>query len=106
MVQVFENVLENALQHSPRGAAVVVEAAELLLDNRHWLECRICDSGPGLPEEDIGRIFEPFFTRRRGGTGLGLSIVRRIVDQHGGRVFAENRSSGGSCVTVRLPRPV
>ena len=68
-----------------------------------WVECAVRDSGPGFDPADLPRLFEPFFTRRRGGTGLGLSIVQRIVYDHGGEVAAENHASGGAVVKVRFP---
>jgi signal transduction histidine kinase len=103
LVRVFENLLENAIQHSPAGGEVAVEAAAATAGGRDGIECAVCDSGPGFQAEELGRVFDPFFTRRRGGTGLGLSIVQRIVDEHGGRVGAGNRAEGGAILTVWLP---
>ncbi len=97
--QVFQNLLANAVQLSPRGSTVRVRAR----DARGGVACTIEDQGPGLPAGDLERVFEPFFTRRKGGTGLGLSIVRRIVEEHGGRVTAANHSQGGAVFTVWLP---
>jgi PAS domain S-box-containing protein len=103
MAQVLQNLLENAIQHSPAGSEVVIEAAEQRAEGRRWVDCSVTDKGPGFVPDDLPRIFEPFFTRRRGGTGLGLSIVQRIVDLHGGTVVATNRPAGGATMTVRLP---
>jgi len=102
MTQVFTNLIENAIQHSPPDGIVTVET-EVEHDGQHsWLHCAVRDTGPGFRDEDLGRVFEPFFTRRRDGTGLGLSIVQRIVDEHGGRVRAANVPDG-AVVTVSLP---
>ncbi len=106
LLQVFQNLLDNAVRHAPPKSAVVVEAGRALTDGEAWIECRVRDEGPGFRAEDLPRVFEPFFTRRRGGTGLGLSIVQRIVEDHGGRIFAGNRADGGAVLTVRLPVPV
>ncbi|MGH7703683.1 MAG: two-component system sensor histidine kinase NtrB, partial [Gemmatimonadales bacterium] len=100
--QVFENLIGNAVQHSPRGETVVVSAAQVPGDPGPWIEVSVADRGPGFREQDLPRIFEPFFTRRRGGTGLGLSIVQRIVEQHSGEIVARNRPEGGAVTTVRL----
>ena len=101
--QVFDNLLRNAIQVSPRGAAVELILRPLAGDGAGWLECTVADRGPGFAADDLLRIFEPFFTRRRGGTGLGLPIVQRIVEEHGGTVAATNRAGGGATLTVRLP---
>ena len=61
------------------------------------------DSGAGIPEEVMGRMFEPFFTTKSLGIGMGLAICRRIVDAHGGRIWAENRDTGGARISVQLP---
>lgn len=102
LTQVFQNLLENALQHSPPETAVIIEVGADPAESG-WIACAIKDAGPGFQPEDLPRIFEPFFTRRRGGTGLGLSIVQRIVEGHGGKISVANRSEGGAVVTVRLP---
>jgi signal transduction histidine kinase len=102
--QVFENLIDNAIQHSTAGHAVTVSAHEARQGNQVWVECAIEDEGRGFTTDDLPQVFEPFFTRRQGGTGLGLSIVQRIVEQHAGRVTAANRPQGGARLTVRLPR--
>jgi PAS domain S-box-containing protein len=101
IVQVFQNLLENAIQHSPPGSLVAFRAAPS--PDGETVAFTVEDSGPGFRTEDLHRVFEPFFTRRRGGTGLGLSIVQRITEQHGGHVAAANRTGGGGAVTVSLP---
>lgn len=104
---VFTNLLKNAISFSPPRSTVVVCVSEGAgADQTRWIDCSVEDSGPGLKEEDIPLIFEPFFTRRRGGTGLGLAIVQRIVEEHGGHIFAQNRPEGGTCMTVRIPLAV
>ncbi|MFY9269409.1 MAG: ATP-binding protein, partial [Candidatus Manganitrophaceae bacterium] len=103
LVQVFQNLLENAIQQVSPGGRVTLGAEEADQNGESWIQCTLQDTGPGFKPEDLPHIFEPFFTRRRGGTGLGLSIVQRIVEDHGGVVFAENHPEGGAVVTVRLP---
>jgi PAS domain S-box-containing protein len=100
VVQVFRNVIENAVQHSSPGAVVTVKAEQIRQRSLLWVTCRIGDSGPGFRTEELPKIFEPFFTRRRGGTGIGLSIVQRIMEEHGGQVSASNHSDGGAVVEL------
>ena len=98
---IFRNLLENALQHSPRGSAVEVgvgpggSASE-------WIEVRVRDHGPGFTPSDLPHVFEPFFTKRRGGSGLGLAIAQRIIVEHGGEVRAGNHPEGGAQLSVLL----
>ena len=100
--QVLQNLIENAVHFSPAGGRVEVALAVVGPRHERHLECSVKDSGPGFDPADLPRLFEPFFTRRRGGTGLGLSIVKRIVYDHGGEVSAQNHPQGGAVVTVKL----
>lgn len=102
--QVIENLIRNAIQHSPPDGVVRVQTGPLERDHLPWVYCRVSDSGAGIPEENLATVFQPFFTRRKGGTGLGLAIAQRIAEQHGGRILAANLSEGGAVLTVELPR--
>jgi two-component system phosphate regulon sensor histidine kinase PhoR len=107
MHDAVRNLLENAVNYSPAGGRIELSARAA--DDRVLLA--VADQGPGLPEADLGRVFERFYrvdqsrTRDQGGTGLGLSIVRHLVELHGGRVQAENRRTGtGAIFTISLPK--
>jgi PAS domain S-box-containing protein len=100
VAQIFQNLLENAIQHSAAEGRVRFHAQAAGEERVRFV---VEDSGPGFRAGDFERLFEPFFTRRRGGTGLGLSIVQRIAEQHGGEVAAANRPEGGAVMTVTLP---
>jgi signal transduction histidine kinase len=99
LTHAFENLMTNAIQHSAAGQIVTVT----IHSDGEQVECSFRDDGHGFSPADLPRVFQPFFTRRRGGTGLGLSIVQRIVDEHGGTVTAGNGDNGGAVVTVRFP---
>lgn len=105
LFKVFVNLIENAVQHSTPGGAVSITANDVLEGNQRWIDCQVLDHGPGIREEDLNRIFEPFFSKRRGGTGLGLAIAHRIMDEHGGKLIAGNNPQGGACMTARFPVP-
>jgi signal transduction histidine kinase len=105
--QVLTNLFDNALRHMPRGGRLVVSAAPLTGDGGVTLA--ISDTGTGIPEEHLPRIFERFYrvdpsrSREQGGTGLGLAIVKHLVEAHGGRASAESVLSRGT--TIRLVFP-
>jgi len=105
MRQVFDNLIDNAVQLSPRGGRIEITTSLIDSAGHRWVECRVEDRGPGFSGDALARVFEPFFSKREGGTGLGLSIVQRIVQEHSGKVHAANRPGGGAVITVRLPVP-
>jgi two-component system, OmpR family, sensor histidine kinase BaeS len=103
--QVLANLLENALRHTPDGGRIEIIARR----NETSALLEIADSGSGIPPSALSHIFERFYradhsrNRTRGGSGLGLAIVKAIVELHGGRVEASNRTSGGASFTLQLP---
>lgn len=100
MAQVVYNVAANARDAMPDGGWLTVSTRQAA----QWLELRFADTGPGVPPDLVGRIFEPFFSHgKREGAGLGLSIARRIVEEHGGQIGVESPASGGATFVVRLP---
>jgi signal transduction histidine kinase len=103
--KVFVNLIENAIQHSPQKSTVAIEAHRIDDGNHEWVQCAIRDSGAGIQAEDLPKIFEPFFSKRRGGTGLGLAIAQRIMQEHGGKLIAGNNPEGGACMIARFPIP-
>lgn len=101
--QLVYNLVDNAYQALEASGGGTLEIATWAEEDRVHL--RVADSGPGIPETVIDRIFEPFVTTKaRGeGTGLGLSICRRIVEAHGGEIEGHNRPGGGACFNMVLP---
>ncbi len=103
LAMALTNLIQNAIQHTPRGGEVVVETMPWEEDGGAWVRSLFKDSGRGFKEGDLPQVFNPFFTRRRGGTGLGLSIVQRVVEEHRGRIRAGNLPEGGALLTLDLP---
>jgi two-component system phosphate regulon sensor histidine kinase PhoR len=101
----LRNLVANASTYAPERSAIVIEARAA---GEHR-EIMVADEGPGIPEEDLSRVFERFYrvdksrTRDPGGTGLGLAIVKHLIDLHGGRVMARNRDPVGAEFTIWLP---
>lgn len=108
----LENVIRNAVRYSPTRATVVISARRRPVDDRRGelIEVIVRDQGPGVPDKDLGLIFEPFYrvdeARGHGGTGgegLGLAIASRAVALHGGHIAACNAAGGGLAVSITLP---
>ncbi len=99
--RVFVNLIQNAIQYSPIGADVVIEIKKAV--ESPALEVVVRDRGPGIPADDLPRVFTPFFSKRAGGFGLGLAISHRIIDEHHWRLSASNGPSGGAMMTVTVP---
>jgi two-component system phosphate regulon sensor histidine kinase PhoR len=101
---IVRNLVENAVNYSPDDAEIRLSTSR----QNGALTMTVADSGPGIPPEDLGRVFERFYRvdksrARPGGTGLGLAIVRHLVELHGGEARAANQSDGGAVFTVTLP---
>jgi signal transduction histidine kinase len=104
--QVFLNLLINALQSTPAGGRIAVGVTPWSQPEparTRWVQVRIEDTGPGIPPEQVRRVFDPFYTTKRDGTGLGLAICHGIVEQHEGEIQLESEIGVGTAVAVRLP---
>lgn len=103
MVQVLVNLLDNALKYSPDGSPIELRAAL----EEGWLRLEVLDHGPGIPCQDLKRVFEKFYRlpvpEGASGTGLGLSICRGIVEAHGGTIEAHNHPGAGLRMSISLP---
>ena len=105
MNQVLSNLLSNAVKYTPEGGQVKL-AAEVREDQAL---IQVIDDGPGIPKEDLPRIFDKFFRVRseehlqQSGTGLGLSIAKSIVEQHGGEIWVESELGQGATFNITLP---
>ncbi|RUM89616.1 MAG: hypothetical protein DSZ24_00695, partial [Thermodesulfatator sp.] len=102
LLQALFNLVDNAFKYTPSGGRVRVKATE----KDHAVSISVEDTGPGFPPEEVPRIFQRFYTGKRGpkGRGLGLALVRAYVEAHGGRVEVESRPGRGSTFTLVLPR--
>ncbi|HUA19986.1 MAG TPA: ATP-binding protein [Bryobacteraceae bacterium] len=105
LVQVFVNLLRNALYAIRPLGHVTVNARRLSRNSQGWISVTVEDDGPGIPPDVLPDIFEAFVSSRLDakGTGLGLTVAEGIVHQHGGTIAAANRAEGGACLEVTLP---
>jgi two-component system phosphate regulon sensor histidine kinase PhoR len=102
---VLRNLIANATTYAPEASRIRVGVER----QPEFVRISVTDEGPGIPDEDLSRIFERFYrvdksrTRDPGGTGLGLAIVKHLIELHGGQVRVENATGAGACFTIELP---
>lgn len=105
----LENILRNALRYTPEDGIIEVVLTQLENGQRRLAELRVCDRGPGVPEDELEAILRPFYQvdrarqNKAGGYGLGLAIASRVVRLHGGNIVAANRNDGGLAVRMLFP---
>jgi two-component system, OmpR family, phosphate regulon sensor histidine kinase PhoR len=103
----LRNLVGNAITYAPERSTITIDVTPGARDSH--VEISVSDTGPGIPDEDLSRVFERFYrvdksrARDPGGTGLGLAIVKHLVELHGGTVAVENRSGGGATFRIALP---
>ena len=98
--QVLENLVANALRHTPAGGAVAIA----LTCDGEALEIAVTDTGSGIPAEQLATVFDRYArSADSGGSGLGLAIARSLVEAHGGTIRAEAAAGGGTAIRLRLP---
>ncbi len=104
LVQVFRNILANALEAAADPVVLDVSWGTTQIADAPALRCVLRDNGPGLKPEQEQKIFEPFYTTKTHGTGLGMAITRRIVEAHGGKITAATAPGGGAEIVITLVR--
>ncbi len=101
--QVIHNLALNATQAMKEGGVLSIKTKSMQHHHKEVVEIKVNDTGPGIEETDLKKVFEPFFTNKDKGTGLGLTIVGRIVDGYGGRIEIVNGMKQGTNCTIWLP---
>jgi PAS domain S-box-containing protein len=101
--QVLVNVVVNAFHAMAEGGRCHIEATTCTIDGKRWVDISVRDTGMGIPEEALPRLFEPFYTTKPTGSGLGLAIAYRIMQDHGGSISVSSAPGAGAVVALRFP---
>ena len=105
IAQVLDNLVSNALRYTPAGGRIILSGQRV----NGNVQLRVQDTGPGIPSQDLSHLFDRFYRadksrqRHAGGAGLGLAIAKSIVQNHGGRIWAESQLGDGSTFVLELP---
>ena len=100
------NAIRNAAEAMPEGGTLSIRTGGVASALRNWAAIEVEDTGPGIPRQDLDRLFQPFFTTKAKGTGLGLAISMRILEAHGGDIVVDNVKPRGCRFTFFLPHSV
>jgi signal transduction histidine kinase/CheY-like chemotaxis protein/putative methionine-R-sulfoxide reductase with GAF domain len=103
MLQVFVNIILNAVDSMDKGGRLTIEVDKILDDKKNWARISLKDSGHGIPEDKLNGIFARYYTTKKTGTGLGLAIVERIVSVHNGRISVSSEVNVGTEFVIELP---
>lgn len=103
--QLLHNLIKNAKEATNECERpwIEIESSYVEIQNGAYVQLRVCDNGPGFPQDIAAHIFEPYVTNKPKGSGLGLAIVKKIVEEHSGMIWTEPAPSGGACLVVRFP---
>jgi two-component system cell cycle sensor histidine kinase PleC len=106
VVQVLMNLIGNALKFTPTGGKVTIAVTK---NSAAWMQISVTDTGPGIPAEEVNKVFARFYqigqagTQKTQGTGLGLAISKALVEMHGGKIWVESEAGKGSIFSFTLP---
>ena len=103
IAQVFINVIQNSFGAMPNGGVLSVSTSQIQYKDKPFIKIEISDTGIGIKEEDIEKLFTPFYTTRHEGAGLGLAITHRIVEENGGTIEARSKVNEGTTMTILFP---
>ena len=101
--QVLHNLIKNALEAIGAAGLIEISVHRVQKNNTDFIELAFYDDGPGIKEEQIESIFEPYVTTKTKGTGLGLAIVKKIIEEHGGAIWIDTSREVGAGFIIQLP---
>jgi nitrogen fixation/metabolism regulation signal transduction histidine kinase len=101
--QVLHNLIKNALEATEEKGRIEINLRRVQKNNTDFIEIALYDDGPGIKEDQIEQIFEPYVTTKAKGTGLGLAIVKKIIEEHGGAIWVDSRRTVGAGFILQLP---